>query len=181
MTQEHGEVLVRDLGSTNGIRINGQRVEFGRLRQGDELSIAHIRYRLESGLGHEATLAAGDVSRIFSREKAFESGAPGRESHAGMASAPVLASAHFKPARPEPAVASLDTNVLAVALRNALPPELAKLYEIRVSRHGDSPLSGDDDASVAADLGLDSPGIGPESPVAANPLDPKRVDACRPD
>src|SRR5262249_876832 len=46
MTQESGEVVVRDLGSTNGIRINGQRVEIGRLRPGDELSIAHIRYRL---------------------------------------------------------------------------------------------------------------------------------------
>jgi hypothetical protein len=57
MTQDHGEVIVRDLGSTNGIRINGQRVEFGRLRMGDELSIAHIRYRLDNGQGHEATLA----------------------------------------------------------------------------------------------------------------------------
>jgi hypothetical protein len=57
MTQDHGDVIVRDLGSTNGIRINGQRVEFGRLRSGDELSIAHIRYRLDNGQGHEATLA----------------------------------------------------------------------------------------------------------------------------
>ena len=55
MTQEGGEVVVRDLGSTNGIRINGQRVEIGRLRPGDELSIAHIRYRLEKGQGHEQT------------------------------------------------------------------------------------------------------------------------------
>ena len=57
MTHDHGEVLVRDLGSTNGIRINGQRVEMGRLKAGDELSIAHIRYRLDNGEGHEATLA----------------------------------------------------------------------------------------------------------------------------
>jgi predicted component of type VI protein secretion system len=47
MTQEDDQVVVRDLGSVNGIRINGQRVETGRLRPGDELSIAHIRYRLE--------------------------------------------------------------------------------------------------------------------------------------
>src|SRR5262245_59245298 len=39
MTPESGELIVRDLGSTNGIRINGQRVEEGRLRIGDELSI----------------------------------------------------------------------------------------------------------------------------------------------
>jgi predicted component of type VI protein secretion system len=57
MTQDHGEVVVRDLGSTNGIRINGQRVEMGRLKSGDELSIAHIRYRLDNGGGHEATMA----------------------------------------------------------------------------------------------------------------------------
>lgn len=63
MTQDHGEVIVRDLGSTNGIRINGQRVELGRLRPGDELSIAHIRYRLDNGQGHEATLADGLASR----------------------------------------------------------------------------------------------------------------------
>ncbi len=56
MVHEHGEVVVRDLGSTNGIRINGQRVEMGRLKAGDELSIAHIRYRLDNGQGHEQTM-----------------------------------------------------------------------------------------------------------------------------
>ncbi len=40
-------VLVRDLGSTNGTRINRQRIEEGVLHPGDELSIAHYRYRLE--------------------------------------------------------------------------------------------------------------------------------------
>jgi hypothetical protein len=49
MTLEHGAVAVRDLGSTNGIRINGLRVESGRLRPGDELSIAHRRYRFDDG------------------------------------------------------------------------------------------------------------------------------------
>src|SRR5260370_40060179 len=57
MTQDQNEVVVRDLGSTNGIRINGQRVEVGRLRPGDELSIAHIRYRLDNGQAQEKTLA----------------------------------------------------------------------------------------------------------------------------
>src|SRR3954452_10475887 len=57
MTQDQNEVVVRDLGSTNGIRINGQRVEMGRLRPGDELSIAHIRFRLDNGNSPELTLA----------------------------------------------------------------------------------------------------------------------------
>lgn len=57
MSADADGVMVRDLGSTNGIRINGRRVEMGRLRPGDELSIAHIRYRMEDGMAHERTLA----------------------------------------------------------------------------------------------------------------------------
>ncbi len=49
LTQEHGEIIVRDLGSTNGICINGERVKVGRLRVGDELAIAHFRYRVDQG------------------------------------------------------------------------------------------------------------------------------------
>jgi pSer/pThr/pTyr-binding forkhead associated (FHA) protein len=41
-------VIVRDLGSTNGIAINGLKVEReGRLRVGDELTIGDIRFRLQ--------------------------------------------------------------------------------------------------------------------------------------
>ena len=57
MTQDQNDVVVRDLGSTNGIRINGQRVERGRLRPGDEISIAHFRYRLEGAPAEHATVA----------------------------------------------------------------------------------------------------------------------------
>jgi hypothetical protein len=64
MTQDKDELVVRDLGSTNGIRINGERVERGRLRPGDELSIAHIRYRLENGAAQEMTLADPNASLL---------------------------------------------------------------------------------------------------------------------
>jgi pSer/pThr/pTyr-binding forkhead associated (FHA) protein len=47
LTDDGGEVVVRDLGSTNGTSINGRRVERGRLKPSDEMSIAHIRYRLD--------------------------------------------------------------------------------------------------------------------------------------
>jgi pSer/pThr/pTyr-binding forkhead associated (FHA) protein len=57
MTCENDQVWVRDLGSTNGIRINGERVETGSLRPGDELSIANFRYRLE---GEEDSDQASD-------------------------------------------------------------------------------------------------------------------------
>src|SRR5437660_8260559 len=39
-------LVVRDLGSTNGIRINGSRVEAGKLRQGDELTIGSHRFQV---------------------------------------------------------------------------------------------------------------------------------------
>lgn len=63
MTPDHGELVVRDLGSTNGIRINGQRVESGRLRPGDELMIAHIRYRYDDDSSLEQTSAGSILAR----------------------------------------------------------------------------------------------------------------------
>jgi pSer/pThr/pTyr-binding forkhead associated (FHA) protein len=57
LTKDGGEVVVRDLGSTNGTWVNGRRVARGRLKPGDEMSIAHNRYRLEGTLAHQATLA----------------------------------------------------------------------------------------------------------------------------
>ncbi len=39
-------VYVRDLGSTNGVRINGQRVLEGALQAGDELTIGNFRYQI---------------------------------------------------------------------------------------------------------------------------------------
>jgi predicted component of type VI protein secretion system len=39
-------LVVRDLGSTNGIRINGVRVIEGRLASGDELTIGNSRYKV---------------------------------------------------------------------------------------------------------------------------------------
>jgi pSer/pThr/pTyr-binding forkhead associated (FHA) protein len=44
LARDDGEVVVRDLGSTNGTWINGLRVDSGRLRPGDELAIGGARY-----------------------------------------------------------------------------------------------------------------------------------------
>jgi predicted component of type VI protein secretion system len=52
-------LVVRDLGSTNGIRINGVRVVEGRLRAGDELTIGSSRFRVrwdDDGAGAAAPL-----------------------------------------------------------------------------------------------------------------------------
>jgi hypothetical protein len=114
MTQESGEVVVRDLGSTNGIRINGQRVEIGRLRAGDELSIAHIRYRLENGQAHEQTIA----------EAGFGGALPGRhEERVGPASAP---------ADPVSPFGEPGENALAAAVRKLLPVGVADKCRIQV-------------------------------------------------
>lgn len=39
-----GRVVVRDLGSTNGVRVNGDRVDEGELHSGDEVAIGNFRY-----------------------------------------------------------------------------------------------------------------------------------------
>ena len=120
MTQESGEVVVRDLGSTNGIRINGQRVEIGRLRPGDELSIAHIRYRLENGQAHEQTIAeplglAGLAPRNDPRVHPPVVGGP-------LPNAPL----------PSAPVEHDEDNPLAAAVRKYLPAALADKCRIQV-------------------------------------------------
>lgn len=60
-----GEVAVRDLGSTNGIRINGQRVEAGRLRPGDELSIGRFRFRLSEVPADGVSVAAPNARHAY--------------------------------------------------------------------------------------------------------------------
>jgi len=42
----HDYLVIRDLGSTNGIRINGQRVLEGKLKASDELTIGASRYQV---------------------------------------------------------------------------------------------------------------------------------------
>ncbi len=46
IAQVHNYLVVRDLGSTNGIRINGVRVNEGKLAAGDELTIGNHRYQV---------------------------------------------------------------------------------------------------------------------------------------
>jgi predicted component of type VI protein secretion system len=46
IAQVHDYLVVRDLGSTNGIRVNGSRVLEGRLGAGDELTIGNFRYQV---------------------------------------------------------------------------------------------------------------------------------------
>lgn len=49
-----GLLLVRDLGSTNGTRVNGQRVRRAALLPNDNLSIANAKYQVKFGAELEA-------------------------------------------------------------------------------------------------------------------------------
>src|ERR1700676_3437963 len=52
IAQVNDYLVVRDLGSTNGLRINGVRVLEGRLTNGDELIIGTSRYQVTWETAH---------------------------------------------------------------------------------------------------------------------------------
>jgi len=126
MTTDHGEVVVRDLGSTNGIRINGQRVEMGRLRPGDELSIAHIRYRLDTNMEQEMTMADPHPKVV-----------PPISPH----SAAIAPSTSPEESSPFPSSSNED-NPLAAAVRELLPAGMADRCRIQVIVQMPSEASG---------------------------------------
>jgi predicted component of type VI protein secretion system len=139
MSQDSGEVIVRDLGSTNGIRINGQRVEKGRLRIGDELSIAHIRFRLDDGQGQEQTMAeSASASSPTDGESPAPSPRPVPKSSLNLGQKSSLNGHGHRPNAGEPAPGpphapmNVDNNPLAAAVRDLLPPNIAERCRIQV-------------------------------------------------
>jgi predicted component of type VI protein secretion system len=48
LAMAYDRVLIRDLGSRNGVRVNGRSVEEARLQANDELAIGPILFRLEA-------------------------------------------------------------------------------------------------------------------------------------
>jgi predicted component of type VI protein secretion system len=57
LAQVGDHLVVRDLGSTNGVRINGVKVTEGNLQPGDELTIGNVRYQLQWGENAEPAAA----------------------------------------------------------------------------------------------------------------------------
>lgn len=49
LVKTDGLILVRDLGSTNGTRVNGQRVRRAALLPNDNLAIANFKYQVQFG------------------------------------------------------------------------------------------------------------------------------------
>ncbi len=46
LAMAYDRLVIRDLGSSNGVRVNGQIVDEAHLNLGDEVAIAHFVYRL---------------------------------------------------------------------------------------------------------------------------------------
>ena len=56
-----GLLFIRDLGSTNGTKVNGQRVVRGALLPGDELAFAGEKFRVEMGPGEPDSESDAEV------------------------------------------------------------------------------------------------------------------------
>jgi predicted component of type VI protein secretion system len=69
LAQVDDYLVVRDLGSTNGIRINGVRVMEGHLRAGDELTIGNQRYQVHWTDKADEPLAADKPKAPEKRDK----------------------------------------------------------------------------------------------------------------
>jgi predicted component of type VI protein secretion system len=89
-----GLLLLRDLGSTNGTRVNGQRVRRAALLPNDQVSFASLRFRVNLGPGeaplapgeHTMHMDAGDVAAMLAKKAAND-----QESSAEVVPVPVKA------------------------------------------------------------------------------------------
>lgn len=63
-----GLLLVRDLGSTNGTRVNGQRVRRAALLPNDNLAIAGFKYRIHLGPDEQPALPNERTQHIDAQE-----------------------------------------------------------------------------------------------------------------
>lgn len=105
------QVFVRDLNSTNGVRINGIQVtDLGQLREGDVLSIANLRYRRQYGPVH------GAMAMNLSRASEIS----------------VLGSNHETPVEAE-MLPEIDLSQVRAAVHQAIPGHLAGQFSVEVN------------------------------------------------
>ena len=69
----YDRVLIRDLGSRNGVRVNGREIDESRLYEGDELAIGPILFRLEALDDNPETIGAPASRRAPSARPAAQS------------------------------------------------------------------------------------------------------------
>jgi pSer/pThr/pTyr-binding forkhead associated (FHA) protein len=85
-----GLLLLRDLGSTNGTRVNGQRVRRAALLPNDQINIASLRFKVEFTREEEAPgpdeytqqMDAGDVRKMLKKKAAAEDESDGDDDSA---------------------------------------------------------------------------------------------------
>ncbi|HEV3145255.1 MAG TPA: FHA domain-containing protein [Gemmataceae bacterium] len=65
-----GLLLVRDLGSTNGTRVNGQRIRRAALLPNDQLHVASVKFRVHLGPGEPPVSPSEQTQRIDADELA---------------------------------------------------------------------------------------------------------------
>lgn len=78
LVKTDGLVYVRDLGSTNGTRVNGQRVVRGALLPGDLLSFASVAYRVHMGADLPAAVGADGATQWMPTAPEGASGKAGK-------------------------------------------------------------------------------------------------------
>src|SRR5512138_3084541 len=65
-----GLLFLRDLGSTNGTRVNGQRVRRAALLPNDQLSIANYKFRVHLGPDQQSVASEEHTQQMDAREVA---------------------------------------------------------------------------------------------------------------
>jgi pSer/pThr/pTyr-binding forkhead associated (FHA) protein len=65
-----GLLFLRDLGSTNGTRVNGQRIRRAALLPNDQLSIANYKFRIQLGPDEPSVVAEEHTQQMDAREVA---------------------------------------------------------------------------------------------------------------
>jgi pSer/pThr/pTyr-binding forkhead associated (FHA) protein len=76
VAQVNDVLIIRDLGSTNGVRINGERVAEGQLRPGDEVQIGNFKYQVcADPLGRSKEHPVPDEYKVVPPDSSGEPGA----------------------------------------------------------------------------------------------------------
>ena len=65
LVKTDGLLLLRDLGSTNGTRVNGQRVRRAALLPNDNISVANVRYSIRFGADIDAELEMNSLPVVL--------------------------------------------------------------------------------------------------------------------
>lgn len=123
IAQVHDYLVVRDLGSTNGVRINGKRVLEGKLQAGDELTVGNFRYQvyLDAPSSHDEP---HDTPPPLPKSKPMPDRLEEADEPVPLDDATANAGAILA-AKPAPVLAKRDSDdsfVLPERLRNPPPP-----------------------------------------------------------